>query len=93
MAGGGQRGPLFLLDGSNVAYRAFFALPEGIATSGGFPTNALYGFCLMVIKILSEYHPDSVIVAEGIAPGDTVVTAGVQTLRAGQKVRILGAGS
>ncbi|MBN1632483.1 MAG: DNA polymerase I [Thermoleophilia bacterium] len=63
MTAGGQRGPLFLLDGSNVAYRAFFALPEGIATSGGFPTNALYGFCLMVIKILSEYRPDAVIVA------------------------------
>jgi len=58
-----RRGPLFVLDGNNVAYRAFFALPEEIATSGGFPTNALYGFCLMVIKILTEYHPSAVIVA------------------------------
>jgi len=58
-----HRGPLFLLDGSNVAYRAFFALPADIATSGGFPTNALYGFCLMVIKILAEYKPGVVIVA------------------------------
>ena len=56
-------GPLFLLDGSNVAYRAFFALPADIATSGGFPTNALYGFSLMIIKILAEYRPDAVIVA------------------------------
>ena len=55
--------PLFLLDGNNVAYRAYFALPEGIATSSGFPTNALYGFCAMIIKILSEYHPSAVIVA------------------------------
>jgi DNA polymerase I len=60
---GGGQGPLFLLDGSNIAYRAFFALPQDIATSGGFPTNALYGFCLMVIKILAEYHPAAVIVA------------------------------
>jgi DNA polymerase-1 len=58
-----RQGPLFLIDGNNVAYRAFFALPTEIATSGGFPTNALYGFCLMMVKILTEYHPESVIVA------------------------------
>jgi len=62
MAGEG-RAPLFLLDGNNVAYRAFFALPQDIATSGGFPTNALYGFCLMLIKILTEFRPETVIVA------------------------------
>jgi DNA polymerase I len=59
----GGRGPLFLLDGNNMAYRAFFALPQEIATSDGLPTNALYGFCSMVIKILAEYHPGAVIVA------------------------------
>lgn len=60
----GRRGaPLFLIDGNNVAYRAFFALPENISTSSGFPTNALYGFCLMMIKILSEHRPSAVIVA------------------------------
>jgi len=62
-ARGGDKGPLFLLDGNNIAYRAFFALPADIATSGGFPTNALYGFCLMIIKILTEYRPGAVIVA------------------------------
>ncbi len=56
-------GRLFVLDGNNIAYRAFFALPESIATSAGFPTNALYGFCAMMIKILSDYRPDGVIVA------------------------------
>ncbi len=60
---GEDRSPLFLLDGNNIAYRAFFALPQEIATSGGFPTNALYGFCLMIIKILSDYRPGAVIVA------------------------------
>jgi DNA polymerase-1 len=60
---GDGRGPLFLLDGNNIAYRAFFALPQEIATSGGFPTNALYGFCLMIIKILAEYCPEAVVVA------------------------------
>ena len=58
-----EHGPLFLLDGNNIAYRAFFALPQDIATSAGFPTNALYGFCLMLTKILGDYHPETVIVA------------------------------
>jgi DNA polymerase-1 len=58
-----ERGPLFLLDGNNMAYRAFFALPQEIATSDGLTTNALYGFCSMVIKILSDYRPGAVIVA------------------------------
>ena len=61
-SGGGRR-PLFLLDGNNIAYRAFFALPQEIATSSGFPTNALYGFCLMLTKVLGDYHPETVIVA------------------------------
>ncbi len=55
--------PLFLLDGNNIAFRAFYALPPEISTSLGFPTNALYGFCAMVIKIISEYKPGAVIVA------------------------------
>jgi len=58
-----RHGRLFVLDGNNIAYRAFFALPDSIATSAGFPTNALYGFCSMMIKILSDYHPDGVLVA------------------------------
>ena len=58
-----ERGPLFLLDGNNMAYRAFYALPPEIATSDGLPSNALYGFCSMVIKILSDYRPGAVIVA------------------------------
>ncbi len=56
-------GALFLIDGNSLAYRAFYALPETIATSDGFPTNALYGFTSMLIKILSDYQPANVIVA------------------------------
>ena len=40
---------LFLVDGNNLAYRAFFALPEELATSDGFPTNALLGFSNMLL--------------------------------------------
>ncbi len=59
----GDLGPLFLLDGNNIAFRAFYALPPEISTSTGFPTNALYGFCSMVMKIISEYKPGAVIAA------------------------------
>ncbi|MHB8860033.1 MAG: DNA polymerase I [Thermoleophilia bacterium] len=54
---------LFLIDGNSLAYRAFYALPETIATSDGFPTNALYGFTSMLIKILNDYKPANIIVA------------------------------
>ncbi len=46
---------LFLIDGNSLVYRAFFALPETISTSRGQPTNAIFGFASMLVKILSEY--------------------------------------
>src|SRR3954452_14260520 len=58
MAGNGnqpQHDELFLIDGNSLAYRAFFALPESIATSTGFPTNAIFGFASMLVKLLTEY--------------------------------------
>ncbi len=54
---------LFLVDGNNLAYRAFFALPEELATTEGFPTNALLGFTNMLFKLLSDYKPKGVAVA------------------------------
>jgi RND family efflux transporter MFP subunit len=39
---------------------------------------------------VARHDPASVVVAGGLAPGDIVVTAGVQALRPGQKVRLLG---
>ena len=56
-------GELFLIDGNSLAYRAFFALPESIATADGRPTNAIYGFASMMAKILIEHRPAAVIVA------------------------------
>src|ERR671933_272170 len=46
---------LFLIDGNSLVYRAFFALPETIATSRGQPTNAIFGFASMLVKIISEH--------------------------------------
>jgi DNA polymerase-1 len=53
---------LFLIDGNSLAYRAFFALPESIATSTGVPTNAIFGFASMLVKILTDYGPKATIV-------------------------------
>ena len=61
---------LFLVDGNNLAYRAFFALPEELATSDGFPTNALLGFANMLFKLLSDYKPKGVAVAWDSSPTD-----------------------
>ncbi|MEJ7631974.1 MAG: DNA polymerase I [Rubrobacteraceae bacterium] len=43
---------VYLIDGFSLLYRAFYALPQSIATSSGLPTNALYGFTSMVLKLL-----------------------------------------
>ncbi len=53
---------LYLIDGNSLVYRAFFALPESIATSTGFPTNAIFGFASMLVKILTEHGTKPTIV-------------------------------
>jgi DNA polymerase-1 len=59
---------LFLVDGNNLAYRAFFALPEELQTTEGQPTNALLGFTNMLFKLLSDYKPRGVAVAWDTRP-------------------------
>src|SRR6202142_3892136 len=61
-AGDGER-RLFLIDGPSLVYRAFFALPESIATSTGVPTNAIFGFASMLVKIVTEYGVCPTVVA------------------------------
>src|SRR5262249_36194574 len=56
-------GLLLLLDGPSLAYRAFFALPPDLATTTGQPTNAVYGFTSMLIKMLQDEQPTHVAVA------------------------------
>jgi DNA polymerase-1 len=48
---------LYLIDGNSYLYRAFFAI-RNLSASDGFPTNAIYGFTNMILKILREKHPD-----------------------------------
>ena len=59
---------LFLIDGNSLAYRAYYALPEELATTDGFPTNALLGFANMLMRLLTDYHPEGVIVAWDTRP-------------------------
>jgi len=54
---------LFLIDGPSLVYRAFYALPESIATSTGMPTNAIFGFASMLVKIVTEYGVQPTVVS------------------------------
>ncbi|MBN2113067.1 MAG: DNA polymerase I [Acidimicrobiia bacterium] len=54
---------LALLDGHSLAFRAFYALPADLATPDGRPTNAVFGFTSMVIKLLGDEHPEAMAVA------------------------------
>src|SRR6266516_4649379 len=54
---------VFLIDGPSLVYRAFFALPESIATSRGVPTNAIFGFASMLVKIVTDYGVRPTVVA------------------------------
>lgn len=48
---------LFLVDASNMFFRAYFAIPN-MNAKDGLPTNALYGFLSMSIKLLRDLKPD-----------------------------------
>jgi DNA polymerase-1 len=52
---------LFLIDGSNYIYRAYYAIRE-LSNSKGFPTNAIYGFTNMLIKLCRDWEPDYIAV-------------------------------
>ncbi|MBW2557597.1 MAG: DNA polymerase I [Deltaproteobacteria bacterium] len=52
---------LFLIDGTNYIYRAFYAI-RGLSNSKGFPTNAIYGFTNMLMKLCRDWGPDYIAV-------------------------------
>ena len=52
-----------LIDGNNVAYRAFYAIPDSISTSSGIITNAVLGFTNMLLKLIEDQNPDTIICA------------------------------
>jgi DNA polymerase-1 len=65
-----RSGPLLLLDGMSLAFRAYFALPDTLATSTGVVTNAVHGFSSMLVYLIREQKPSALAVAFD-APGDT----------------------
>ena len=60
---------LFLIDGSHALFRAFHAIRE-LRNSKGFPTNAIYGFTNMLVKIVKDHSPDYLVVCFDL-PGPT----------------------
>jgi DNA polymerase-1 len=51
---------VYLVDGSGYIFRAFFAITR-LTNRAGFPTNALYGFTRMLLKLLAEANSDHVV--------------------------------
>lgn len=60
---------LYLIDGNSYLYRAFFAIRD-LSSSDGKPTNAIFGFTNMILKILREKKPDYFAIVFD-APGPT----------------------
>jgi len=52
----------YIIDGSSYVYRAYFAIRE-LSTSSGIPTNAVYGFTQMLLKIIKDKKPDHLAIA------------------------------
>lgn len=52
---------LLLIDGNAIMHRAYFALPP-LNSDQGIPTNAIYGFFMMLHKATTDFNPDYVIV-------------------------------
>jgi DNA polymerase-1 len=52
---------LYLIDGSSYIYRAYYAIRH-LSSPNGHPTNAIYGFIQMLLKLLKDYKPQHVAV-------------------------------
>ena len=87
--------------GATVTGRTQLAAPGGVEIPASALTQANGRPAVWVVDSASQtvslrnvdvarHDPASVVVSQGIEPGEIVVTAGVQALRPGQKVRLLG---
>ncbi|GMA56583.1 DNA polymerase [Alicyclobacillus sacchari] len=57
-----QNPKLLLVDGNSILYRAFFALPP-LSNQQGVPTHAVYGFTMMLLRLLASEQPTHLAVA------------------------------
>ncbi len=78
-----ESGPLLLLDGMSLAFRAYFALPDTLATTTGLVTNAVHGFTSMVVYLIREQQPSALAVAFD-APGPTFRDEMLEDYKAGR---------
>jgi DNA polymerase-1 len=53
---------LFIIDGNSYIYRAFYAI-RNLSTSKGLPSNAVFGFANMLLKVIKEKKPDLLAIA------------------------------
>ena len=49
---------LVLIDGNALVHRAFHALPPTLNSPQGVPTNAIYGFVSVLIKMIKDLKPE-----------------------------------
>ncbi|MDR0425789.1 MAG: DNA polymerase I [Clostridiales bacterium] len=62
-------GKLILIDGNSLINRAYYALPP-LTNADGVPTQAVFGFATMLVKMIQDYAPDSIVAAFDL-PGGT----------------------
>ncbi len=65
-----MRDRLFLVDGMAYAFRSYYAIRAALTDTEGNPTNALYGFTRVLLKLIREHDPSHVVVVFD-APGKT----------------------
>lgn len=68
--GGGLKRKIHLLDGSGYIYRAYHGIRD-LSTSGGFRTNAVYGFTTLLLRLLREERPERLAVVFDPPRGET----------------------
>lgn len=52
-----------VIDGNSLLHRAFHAIPPTMTAPDGRPTNALFGFISMFVKLVEKFSPDGIICA------------------------------
>ncbi len=58
-----KRRTFAVLDGNSLMHRAFHAVPPTMNAPDGRPTNAIFGFLNMFLKMIDAFNPDGVVVA------------------------------
>ena len=58
-----ERRVIAVIDGNSLMHRAFHAVPPTMNAPDGRPTNAVFGFLNMFLKMVDEFAPDGVVCA------------------------------